>query len=492
MTQAHYEERPANPNDTPVGGYTSVFLTDDDGPYNADPVSGEWVTDGSGTTISGPPLTTAINNGDLLFLNKNVFIDTAGAATIRLQFLGNAYALGEEGFARGEEFLHLMNGSGSGATPSSSLSFRYIDGSGTEVEGRSGGVLPIIGGLEGDGLDDKLLEFALPSDQDLDTPPNLWVETQPNISVIDFTDDGIWLVASTTYDDTDEFGDERHDLGYMVLRYDANGDIMDYVPPSGSVGTGSSPGGSGDPYIHSLAGSIYKLPDMPGNCRFLSTKQGVEDRFLVDISVEKLRFEEQKALLQELLTYDRDILEKYKLPLDGYYFRNFYISNQNSYIVVNLENGTIKTTDSEKSIKSLYENGGILDYQSFNIEIIKSQLADRKTVANYDLVEMDYTVRIKTHNKIYGNIVVELYSLLNKQIRNSIKITAQYPITLNNSRGAYLMPQHTDNMYVKELGSKKKIKDATNYKENEYKTLTETYYKTNPIEKYTRTLLIQQ
>ena len=231
---------------------------------------------------------------------------------------------------------------------------------------------------------------------------------------------------------------------------------------------------------------------MPGNCRFLSTKQGVEDRFLVDISVEKLRFEEQKALLQELLTYDRDILEKYKLPLDGYYFRNFYISNQNSYIVVNLENGTIKTTDSEKSIKSLYENGGILDYQSFNIEIIKSQLADRKTVANYDLVEMDYTVRIKTHNKIYGNIVVELYSLLNKQIRNSIKITAQYPITLNNSRGAYLMPQHTDNMYVKELGSKKKIKDATNYKENEYKTLTETYYKTNPIEKYTRTLLIQQ
>ena len=483
MATEYFETRQPQIGDTPivpVGNapagheYTSVFLDDlEDLPLLA-PGSGDWVQDGEYGGV---------------ILNRNVFIDTTGAHTIRLQFLGNQYTYGNGLASVGEEWINLMDGEGADAMPSNSLSFQYIDESGNVISSSPSGVIPVIGG------NDNLLEFIYSGSNN----PNLWVETQPNISVTGFTaTSGIWLRVSTVWDDThgdpedENLYEERHDLGYMVLRYDANGDIMDYVPPSGSVGTGSSPGGSGDPYIHSLAGSIYKLPDMPGNCRFLSTKQGVEDRFLVDISVEKLRFEEQKALLQELLTYDRDILEKYKLPLDGYYFRNFYISNQNSYIVVNLENGTIKTTDSEKSIKSLYENGGILDYQSFNIEIIKSQLADRKTVANYDLVEMDYTVRIKTHNKIYGNIAVELYSLLNKQIRNSIKITAQYPITLNNSRGAYLMPQHTDNMYVKELGSKKKIKDATNYKENEYKTLTETYYKTNPIEKYTRTLLIQQ
>jgi len=460
--------------DTPEG-YTSVFLSDMfapgymDDPDNYTTNGNEWVTNLSGDLLEGGALTAAMDSpewGDLR-LHKNIFIDPSGAEYIYLQFMGNQYTVTSLD-NDGEEAVYLMDGSGSSASVSTTLKFEYIGGG-----PRPGGVLPIIGGTTATQL--------LFSAQDM--TELYWEETQPTIKITGFSD-GFWLMVTTIYDD-DSVSSERHDLGYRVLRYDVE-------PDYGSVETGSSPGGSGDPYIHSLAGSIYKLPDMPGNCRFLSTKQGVEDRFLVDISVEKLRFEEQKALLQELLTYDRDILEKYKLPLDGYYFRNFYISNQNSYIIVNLENGTIKTTDSEKSIKSLYENGGILDYQSFNIEIIKSQLADRKTVANYDLVEMDYTVRIKTHNKIYGNIAVELYSLLNKQIRNSIKITAQYPITLNNSRGAYLMPQHTDNMYVKELGSKKKIKDATNYKENEYKTLTETYYKTNPIEKYTRTLLIQQ
>ena len=108
----------------------------------------------------------------------------------------------------------------------------------------------------------------------------------------------------------------------------------------------STPGGSGDPYIHSLFDPIYKLPDAPGNCRFISTKD-LDNRFLVDISIEKLTFDEQKDLLKQFIHYNRNALEKNKLTIDGYYFRNFYISNKNNNIIINLEDRTVKVPEAE-------------------------------------------------------------------------------------------------------------------------------------------------
>ena len=257
---------------------------------------------------------------------------------------------------------------------------------------------------------------------------------------------------------------------------------------SGSGGSGS--GGSGDPYIHPLIGPVYKLPDAPGNCRFISTKEDLNNRFLVDMSIEKLTFDEQKDLLKQHLQYNRTVLEKRKITIDGYYFRNFYISNKNNYLIVNLEDRTLKAADGEITLDHLYKKGGVATYKNFEINIIKSSKETYKKIANYDKTLVIYTVKVKTYNEVYGNVEIELFSLVNKQIRNSIQIYTENPITVDNSVGAYLMPQHTNNIYIDEIGSNKLLEDVKPYNEKDYNVINEQHFSKSEV--INKKLLIQK
>ena len=301
----------------------------------------------------------------------------------------------------------------------------------------------------------------------------------------------------STSDTTDTSEPDSNEYIDDSLPDTIDGDAIDIVGNkfilyggTGAGGDGGGGGGSGDPYIHPLIGPVYKLPDAPGNCRFISTKEDLNNRFLVDMSIEKLTFDEQKDLLKQHLQYNRTVLEKRKITIDGYYFRNFYISNKNNYLIVNLEDRTLKAADGEITLDHLYKKGGVATYKNFEINITKSTKDTYKKIANYDKTLVVYTVKVKTYNEVYGKVEIELFSLFNKQIRNSIQIYTENPITVNNSVGAYLMPQHINNIYVNRLGSNEMLEDVEQYNEKDYNVINEHHFHNSGI--INKELLIQK
>ena len=314
-----------------------------------------------------------------------------------------------------------------------------------------------------------------------------WLESTATVKIdssLVIDTNGIEIKLHTSYDD---------EINDLLLQLTNVSDYSIITDTSGGIGgDGDGGGGSGDPYIHPLIGPVYKLPDAPGNCRFISTKEDLDNRFLVDMSIEKLTFDEQKDLLKQHLLYNRDVLQKNKITIDGYYFRNFYISNKNNYLIVNLEDRTLKSAEGEITLDHLYKKGGVATYKNFEISVIKTTKNTYKKIANYDKTLVVYTVKVKTYNEVYGNVEIELFSLDNKQIRNSIQIYTDKSITVNNSVGAYLMPQHINNIYVNELGSHEMLEDVKPYNEKDFNIINEKHYHYHNSRVINKKLLIQK
>ena len=340
--------------------------------------------------------------------NTELEIIPTDSNPIKLQFIGNQYSNDDE------EHLYLL------IIENPNIKFSYINPLHSSFS---------ICNIE---ENDTKLSFK-------ETSNTFWEETEHTIQIENHSGSPFKISLSTTWDDHPDW--DGDDLGFKITSSNA---FTLPTPPSNSSGSG----GSGDPYIHPLIGPVYKLPDAPGNCRFISTKEDLDNRFLVDMSIEKLTFDEQKDLLKQHLLYNRDVLQKNKITIDGYYFRNFYISNKNNYLIVNLEDRTLKSAEGEITLDHLYKKGGVATYKNFEISVIKTTKNTYKKIANYDKTLVVYTVKVKTYNEVYGNVEIELFSLDNKQIRNSIQIYTDKSITVNNSVGAYLMPQHIINNVI--------------------------------------------
>ena len=113
------------------------------------------------------------------------------------------------------------------------------------------------------------------------------------------------------------------------------------------------------------------------------------------------------------------------MTIDGYYFRTFYISNKRNYIKINLEDRTVVSGESKTSLDVIYRNGCLAAYKNFEIKVIKPNEETYESIANYDGERVNFKVIVTTHNDVYGKVEVELLSLINKQIRNSIKIKTE-------------------------------------------------------------------
>ena len=242
--------------------------------------------------------------------------------------------------------------------------------------------------------------------------------------------------------------------------------------------------GGADPYIHTVSGHIYKLPDREENYRYLESKEHNSDRLLIDVSVKALTKEEKKELLEQHIKYNYDVLLKDKIDINGHFFRDFYISNKNNNITINLEDRTIKAPDGEITIDQLYKKGGIATYKNFEIKVIKATKASTEELIMYKKSPVVFKVIVSTYNEMYGNVEVELISFFNKQVRNGIKIKTDTVITKNNSRGACLIPQPLNKITVKELGSTKKLKDVKDLNMSQFKELNEKFFDNQSNFKY--------
>ena len=207
----------------------------------------------------------------------------------------------------------------------------------------------------------------------------------------------------------------------------------------------------GDPYITPVYGPKYKLPDRYGLYRYISSRAPYEERFTLDVDVLGLTKEQQREGLQTLIKKYKDCLAKFnkKVVLDGFFFRNYLLTNKGEKLLVDTEANTINNCP--------VENFAATKDSLFTVKVGGEQIItmDKQGKTGKAL----YTVSINTHHETYGDIAIELYKFENPQWRNGIMMRISKRITHENSKGFILGFQHAKNFTIKKLGSKKDILD---------------------------------
>ena len=207
----------------------------------------------------------------------------------------------------------------------------------------------------------------------------------------------------------------------------------------------------GDPYITPVYGPKYKLPDRYGLYRYISSRAPYAERFTLDVDVLGLTKEQQREGLQTLVAKYKDCLAKYnkKVVLEGFFFRNYLLTNKGEKLLVDTEANTINNCP--------VENFKAAEDSLFTVKVGGEQIItmDQQGKTGKAL----YTVSINTYHETYGDITIELYKFENPQWRNGIMMRTNKRITHENSKGLILAFQHAKNFTIKKLGSKKDILD---------------------------------
>jgi hypothetical protein len=137
--------------------------------------------------------------------------------------------------------------------------------------------------------------------------------------------------------------------------------------------------------------------------------------------------------------------------LDGFFFRNYLLTNKGEKLLVDTEANTINNCP--------VENFAAPKDSLFTVKVSGEQLIPMDAHASEFAGKALYTVSINTCHEIYGNIAIELYKFENPQWRNGIMMRTSKRITHENSKGLILGFQHAKNFTIKKLGSKKDILD---------------------------------
>ena len=204
---------------------------------------------------------------------------------------------------------------------------------------------------------------------------------------------------------------------------------------------------AGDPYVSPLYGDVYKLPDRAGNYRYVSTFSPYDHRFTIDADVRMLRKDEQADMLRYILAHNKDRAAKLqgRVVLDGYFFRNYLLTNCGDKLRVDMEANTI--------------NNGPLRNMSTDAFTVRMGRREAQSVAPYhkEKNKVLYSITITTHHEAYGEIEVTLFKYANPQIRNGISMRTSRKMTRENAKGLILGYQPSKNFSIHKLGSKKDI-----------------------------------
>ena len=205
----------------------------------------------------------------------------------------------------------------------------------------------------------------------------------------------------------------------------------------------------GDPYITPVYGPSYKLPDRNGVYRYISNKAHYANRFSIDADVVILTKKQQTEALRFILEHDRKSVQAAngRLVLDGYFFRNYMLTNCGEKLLIDMEADTING----KSIRNIKT-------EKFTVSVGTEQ-APLSYPYNEELNEAVYSLTIETFHETYGNIKVVLNKYINPQVRNGIHMHTEKKLTHKNSKGFIMHFQDYKQFSIRKLGSKQDIAD---------------------------------
>ena len=202
----------------------------------------------------------------------------------------------------------------------------------------------------------------------------------------------------------------------------------------------------GDPYITPVYGPGYKLPDRNGVYRYISNKAPYANRFSIDADVVMLTKKQQFEAFRAILEHAKDSVHSLsgKLVLDGYFFRNYMLTNCGEKLLIDMEADTING----KPLRNIKTD-------KFTVSVGKAQAPPVYPYTEGQ--ETVYSLTINTYHETYGNIEVVLHKYLNPQVRNGICMYTDKKLTHENSKGFIMHFQHYKQFSIHKLGSKKDI-----------------------------------
>ena len=209
------------------------------------------------------------------------------------------------------------------------------------------------------------------------------------------------------------------------------------------------PNALADPYITPVYGPGYKLPDRHGIYRYISNKAHYANRFSIDADVVMLTKKQQAEALRFILEHDRKSVQAAngRLVLDGFFFRNYMLTNCGEKLLIDMEADTING----KSIRNIKT-------EKFTVSVGTEQ-APLSYPYNEELNETVYSLTIETFHETYGNIKVVLNKYVNPQVRNGIHMHTEKKLTHKNSKGFIMHFQDYKQFSIRKLGSKQDIAD---------------------------------
>lgn len=225
-------------------------------------------------------------------------------------------------------------------------------------------------------------------------------------------------------------------------------DRLTWAQLTGARSTSTS--ATGDPYVTPVYGSRYKLPDKHGIYRYISNKTSCyEDRFSIDADVVMLTKKQQAETLRFAILHAKQhmLSTNNRVTLEGYFFRNYMLTNSGNKLLIDMEENTIN--------KKPILIGNVIKTSEFTVTVGKKLAESCYPYTEDNLV--DYSLTIKTFHETYGNIEINLYKYVNPQIRNGISMRTDNKITHENSKGFIMQYQDSKQFSISKLGSKKDI-----------------------------------
>jgi len=237
------------------------------------------------------------------------------------------------------------------------------------------------------------------------------------------------ILQQTTLDDP-FIGIDMTDTYVSKLNYEIeNFDVISasVVPPASS---------NGDPYVTTLCGNKFKLPNSIRTYRMI--EQSVNDKdLIVNASVSMLTKEEVDKLKLTASLYT-----KQEPITDGYFYEKFFVSYGGKYAVFDRNINLIETNITSEIMKEL----------NISIEYIKESRPFRCPIQG-NSTSFDTVISV-------SGSVITLKSINHPQIINGIEFyTSKNTDTVSGILNTYLHPR---NYVIKKVNSTKKIKNKVN------------------------------
>lgn len=216
---------------------------------------------------------------------------------------------------------------------------------------------------------------------------------------------------------------------------------------------------SGDPYITTMEGINYKLPNINRIYRCLETKIDSK-KLVINASVSQLNTEELDILSNIYSGY----ICNGKLTLDGYFYEKFFISYGDEYIILDRDINILET-----NIKSIIGKNTASFFENISIKynnIPKKFICPIQGVAYYTSI----SIMIK-------NLSLELLKIQHPQIINGIK--CYYSGNINNVSGIFKDAINPKNYKVKTLNCVSPVIICKNTLKKYKKNLKETWLSVN-------------